>query len=102
MRSHRSSPRSSLHTSLVNPTTPVNPPHTTSPGRVFSHPFAPSRDARHTPVSRHAPTTPLCSATMPHSSGRAKTQLAIPLAAARVVGAICLEEEESGRSCARA
>jgi hypothetical protein len=43
-------------------------------GRVRSQPFAPSRAAVHTPVSRHAPTIPLCSATRVQNSGRAVTR----------------------------
>jgi hypothetical protein len=90
MRSHRRSPRSSLQTSLLEcPDVSeeeeeeeeeeeaeeaggsTHPPHTTSPGRVRNHCFAPTRDALHTPVSRHAPTSPLCSATRVQNSGRA-------------------------------
>jgi hypothetical protein len=60
-------------TSLRISTTPARPPHTTSPDRVRSHSFDPTRAALHTRFKRNAPTTPLCSATMAHISGRAKT-----------------------------
>jgi hypothetical protein len=91
--SHRSSPRSSLHTPLDISTSPpavylVYPPHTTSPGRVRSQSFALCREALHTPVSRHAPTSPLCSATRAQNSGRATTREVAHLATARVVGAM--------------
>jgi hypothetical protein len=49
MGSHRIVARSSLHTS---PGPPPRPPHTTSPGRVRSHSFAPARAAVHTAVRR--------------------------------------------------
>jgi hypothetical protein len=58
MGSHRSVARSSLHTSLTTAPLEDCPPHTTSPGRVRSHSFAPCRAALHTLISRrrHAPT----------------------------------------------
>jgi hypothetical protein len=87
--SHRSSPRSSVHTALdISSPVLVYPPHNTSPGRVRSHTLAPSREALHTPVSRHAPTRPLRSATRVQNSGRATTREVAHLAEARVVGAI--------------
>ena len=84
MCSHRSSPRSSLHTPLLIP----NPPHTTNPGRARSQTLTPSREARHTPVRRHAPTRPLCWATRVQNSGRARTREVAHREAARVLGAI--------------
>jgi hypothetical protein len=90
IRSQRSSPRSSLHTALVTAPSRPSPPHSTSPGRVRSHTFAPSRAATYTPVSRHAPTSPLFSATRAHNSGRATAREMAHLAAARVVGAILM------------
>jgi hypothetical protein len=93
IRFHRGSPRSNLHASL-DALPSVNPPHTTSPGGVRSHSFAPSRATLHTPVSRHAPATTLCSATMAHISGRAKTrEMARSARARRVVGGIADECE---------
>ena len=74
IRSHRSSPRFSLHTSLVRPDPSIYPPHTTSPGKVRSHSFAPTRATLHTRISRQAPTSPLCSATRAHRAGRAATR----------------------------
>jgi hypothetical protein len=57
-----------------------------------SQPKLPSRAATHTPVSRHAPATPVCSATMGHSSGRARTwEMARKAFARRVVGGIADE-----------
>jgi hypothetical protein len=54
----------------------VASPHSTSPDRVRSLPFTPSREALHTLISRNAPTTPssLCSAKRAHISGRAATR----------------------------
>jgi hypothetical protein len=69
---HRSSSRSSFQTSLVHP--PLCSSHTISLGKVRSHSFAPSREALRTPVSRQAPTNPLCSATRNHISGSAATR----------------------------
>jgi hypothetical protein len=89
IRSHRSSPGSSLHTSLVYPSSPVtHPPHTTSHRRVRSQSFAPTREALHTPVSRHAPTSPLCSETRAQNSGSAVARETAHFAEARVMGAI--------------
>ena len=88
MCSHRSSPRSSLHTLLVNPSPRAYPPHTTNPGRARSQTLAPSREARHTPVRRQAPTRPLCLATRVQISGRARTREVAHREAARVLGAI--------------
>jgi hypothetical protein len=90
IRSHRSSPRSSLHTSLEKPPLKplTNPLHTTSRRRVRSQSFAPTRDALHSPVSRHAPASPLCSATRAQNSGRAVARWTAQLADARVVGGI--------------
>jgi hypothetical protein len=69
--SHRSVARSSLHTSLTLLPSEVNPPHTTNPGSLRSHSFAPTRAALHTRIIRHAATRPPCSATRGHTSGRA-------------------------------
>jgi hypothetical protein len=70
MASHRSVARSSLHTSLTS-APEERPPHTTSPGRVRRNSFAPARDALHTLITCHAPTSPLCFATRAHTSGSA-------------------------------
>jgi hypothetical protein len=128
MRSHRSSPRSSLHTSLVNSLDggededdedddeddeddddalgAVNPPHTTSPGRVRSPSVAPSREALHTVVSLNASTRLRCGSMRAHSSGRAATRAAgaeSSYSSGGMVVAMILEEEEpGGRLCARA
>jgi hypothetical protein len=68
----------------------TQPPLTTSRRRVRSHAFAPSREALHTPVSRHAPASPLCSATRVQNSGSAVTREAAQRADARVVGAMTI------------
>ena len=70
---HRSVARSSRHPSCNRCTYPSTPPYTTQTGRVPSHSFAPARAALHTPVSRHAPTRPLCWATRAQISTRART-----------------------------
>ena len=77
IRVHSRLPRSSRHTSHVNPpschATGVTP-NTTIPGRVLSHALAPSREVLHTRASLLAPTKPLYSAMIPHISTRAATR----------------------------
>jgi hypothetical protein len=78
MPPHRSVARFSLHTSLTTP--PLDPPHTTSPGRVLRNSFAPNRAALHTRISLHAPTSPRCTATRAHTSGRPVARSTVQLA----------------------
>ena len=97
--SHCSLPRSSHHTSLVFTPPPRCPPHTKSLGRVRNHHLAPSCAALHTPVSRHAPTSPQYAAMRAHSSGRRRAFVAPEPARARdrVAGAIVVRR--GGREC---
>ena len=85
MASHRSVAKLSLHISrLASPA--ARPPHSTSPGRVPSHSFAPpARAALHTPVRRQAPMSPLNSATRAHTSERDAARSMVHLDCAWVV-----------------
>ena len=68
---------------------PSNPPHTTSPGRLFSHVLSliPSRATLHTLISLHAATSPSpCFTKRAHISGRAKTRDIAQSSAAVVLG----------------
>ena len=73
MGSHRSVPRFSRHTSSTISSYQPLPPLITRPGRVASQFFDPDRDFLLTPISRHAPTKPLCCAMTTHISTVAAT-----------------------------
>mmetsp|Transcript_25422 Transcript_25422/g.40641 ORF Transcript_25422/g.40641 Transcript_25422/m.40641 type:complete len:200 (+) Transcript_25422:210-809(+) len=83
---HRIVAGSSRHTSLTTSSSSVSPPHTTRPGSVLRNSFAPAHAALHTSISRHAPTSPRCPATMAHISEREVARYTAQLVCARVVG----------------
>jgi hypothetical protein len=71
MASHRIVARSNPHTSLnALPPLSTYTPHTTSLDRVPINSFAPARAALHTLNSRHAPKSPLNTATRANTSRR--------------------------------
>mmetsp|Transcript_12829 Transcript_12829/g.31182 ORF Transcript_12829/g.31182 Transcript_12829/m.31182 type:complete len:233 (+) Transcript_12829:226-924(+) len=106
IRVHSRLPRSSRHTSHVNPpschATGVTP-NTTIPGRILSHALVPSRAVLHTRASLLAPTKPLYSAMIPHISTRAATREPAHSAFAFAMGrgrGICGETTCYGRNAA--